>query len=127
MRDTSNVDKDTTQTKEVIAMFTTIKEYFQFSKTERVARNLVRSYFPQGSVEFKKVANGTVRFVAMANNGKLAESKQGFYRVRSSKDRGLGSNHENSFDQVHIGKVTIAVERDAGRDLWNFAWTAQQS
>ena len=105
---------------EDIAMFTTIKEYFKFNSNERLARNLVRSYFPSSSVDFKKESKGTVRFIVDGIKD------QGFYRVRSSKDRGLGSDHINSFDQVHVGKITIAVERQQGRDLWNFALTAEQ-
>jgi len=80
-----------------------------------LARDLVRFYFPHDEIEFKPESKGTVRF----NVGKLG--LQGFYRIRSRKDRGLGANHENSFDQVHVGRLTIAVERPAGRDIWNFA------
>ena len=115
----------TSNTQEDIAMFTTIKEFIKYTKSERIARNLVRSYFNEDSVEFKKEANGTVRFMVMPADGTMMKSKQGFYRIRKTKDRGLGANHENSFDQVHVGKLTIAVERQAGRDLWNFAWTAE--
>ena len=81
----------------------------------QLARDLVQFYFPNDEIEFKPESNRTVRF--SVNKYGL----QGFYRIRSRKDRGLGSNHENSFDQVHVGRLTIAVERTAGRDIWNFA------
>lgn len=80
-----------------------------------LARDLVRFYFDGSEIQFKPESNGTVRF----SDGALG--LQGFYRIRSRKDRGLGANHDDSFDQVHIGKLTIAVERAAGRDVWNFA------
>ncbi len=80
-----------------------------------LARDLVRFYFNSDDIKFKPESKGTVRF----SDGALG--LQGFYRIRSRKDRGLGSNHENSFDQVHVGRLTIAVERTDGRDIWNFA------
>jgi hypothetical protein len=88
----------------------------EIERNHRIARELVRSYFPESEIVFCKESNGTVRF---------AVSKywaEGFYRVRKSLDRGLGSNHEKSFDQIHCGKITIAVEkRPSGKILWNFS------
>ena len=88
----------------------------EIERNHRLARELVKSYFPNAKIVFCKESNGTVRF---------ASSKywfEGFYRVRKLKDRGLGANHEKSFDQIHIGKITIAVEkRPSGKALWNFS------
>jgi hypothetical protein len=85
------------------------------SKDTQLARDLVRFYFPGQDIKFKPEKNGTVRFSA----GDIG--LQGFYRIRKKGDRGLSSNHEDSFDQVHVGRLTIAVERFDGRDVWNFA------
>ena len=88
----------------------------EMERNHRLARELVKSYFPNSKILFCKESNGTVRF---------AVSKywaEGFYRVRKLKDRGLGANHETSFDQIHMGKITIAVEkRPSGKALWNFS------
>lgn len=84
-------------------------------KSHRIARELIQSYFPKSVIEYKPESNGTIRFVADSFK------REGFYRIRKNKDRGLASSAINSFDQVHIGKITIAVERIQGRELWNFA------
>ena len=90
----------------------------ELDRNHLLARELVKSYFPDSNIRFCKESNGTVRFDV---DNLWCE---GFYRVRKLKDRGLGSNSETTFDQIHIGKITIAVEKKpADRDLWNFSLT----
>ena len=97
----------------------TIVEFFKYSASERMARNLVRSYFNNDPIAFRKESNGTVRFITERH-------VQGFYRVRKNKFREISGQHDNSFRQVHIGKLTIAIESPVGRDLWNFSLTASK-
>ena len=84
-------------------------------KNHRLARELVQSYFPESRIEFKPESNGTVRFSVDTFK------HDGFYRIRKIRNRGIASSHINSFDQIHVGKITIAFERIQGRQLWNFA------
>lgn len=81
----------------------------------RIARELIQSYFPKSNIEFKPESNGTTRFSVDSIK------HDGFYRIRKSLNRGIASSHIDSFDQIHIGKITIAFERVQGRQLWNFA------
>lgn len=92
-----------------------IVELVKYSKQERIARDLVRSYFDEDQViEFAPCKNGSVRF--SVDYGWM----DGFYRIRKNVDRGLSGENSASFDQAHIGKITIATERKQGRALWDF-------
>jgi len=97
-----------------------VKEFFKYSKTERLARNMVRQYWPTMDVEFTKEKNGTVRFYT----DRLG--LQGFYRVRSTKMRPISGDNYDSFAQIHCGLITIAVEAPKGRDIWNFSVSAEK-
>ena len=97
-----------------------IKEYFQFTKTDRVARYTVRQYWPTMDVKFTKEKNGTVRFYT----DRLG--LQGFYRVRKNKMRPIAGEAYDSFSQIHCGLITIAVEAPKGRDIWNFSVSAEK-
>lgn len=101
-------------------MFTAIKEYFQYSKSERIARYMVRQYWPTLDVQFTKEKNGTVRFYT----DRLG--LQGFYRVRKNKMRPIAGESFDSFSQIHCGLITIAVEAPKGRDIWNFSVSAEK-
>lgn len=68
----------------------------------------------------KKESKGTRRFTVMG--------KQGFYRRRLIANRwGFGNvnGKPSSFYQLHLGKLTVAIERRKGRDLFGFATNAQ--
>ena len=68
----------------------------------------------------KETSNGTTRFTILG--------KQGFYRLRSQKKRwGFGNvnGKPSSFKQVHVGKLTLALESKKGRSLFNFAINAR--
>jgi hypothetical protein len=69
----------------------------------------------------KPTSNGTTRFTVLG--------KQGFYRKRSIKSRwGFGNANgkpSNSFKQVHLGKLTLAIESKKGRSLFAFAFNAK--
>ena len=70
----------------------------------------------------KATKNGTTRFTVLG--------KQGFFRKRLVKSRwGFGnlkaSNKPNSFKQMHLGKLTIALESKKGRSIFNFAKNAK--
>lgn len=64
----------------------------------------------------KETSNGTTRFTLLG--------KQGFYRVRKIKSR-WGFDSGSSFRQVHLGKLTVAIERKKGRSLFAFAFNAK--
>lgn len=69
----------------------------------------------------KSTSNGTTRFTILG--------KQGFYRKRLIKSRwGFGNANgkpSNSFKQIHLGKLTLALESKKGRSLFNFALNAR--
>jgi hypothetical protein len=68
----------------------------------------------------KATSNGTTRFTVLG--------KQGFYRLRSQKKRwGFGNinGKPSSFKQIHLGKLTLALESKKGRSLFNFAINAR--
>ena len=102
-------------------------EFFAFSSDERLARKIVRSYFKGMDVLFKEPSKGTVRFDVRSKRRFIGYNleRQGFYRVRDHKDRPLSGQSIDSFDQIHFGKVTVAVESDKGRSVWNFAQNAR--
>ena len=68
----------------------------------------------------KPESKGTTRFVVLG--------KQGFYRKRLVKSRwGFGNvnGKPSSFKQIHLGKLTLALESKKGRSLFNFAFNAK--
>lgn len=73
-------------------------------------------------VEFKSESKGTVRFSLTNKTGK---AKQGLYRIRKRDSRALELQTGDSFNQLHYGKVTIGLERNFGRDLFQFAINAK--
>ena len=64
----------------------------------------------------KETSNGTTRFTLLG--------KQGFYRVRKVKSR-WGISKGSSFRQIHLGKLTVALQRSKGRSLFGFAFNAR--
>lgn len=47
---------------------------------------------------------------------------KGFVAIRKLKSRGLGVEKQKCFNQLHLGKVSIAVEKKRpARQLWDFA------
>jgi len=95
-------------------------EFFKYNKDERIARYMVRQYWPTLDVQFAKEKNGTVRFYT----DRLG--LQGFYRVRKNKMRPIAGEAYDSFSQIHCGLITIAVEAPKGRDIWNFSVSAEK-
>jgi hypothetical protein len=69
----------------------------------------------------KPTSKGTTRFTVLG--------KQGFYRMRSRDSRwGFGNANgkpSDSFKQVHLGKLTLAIESKKGRSLFAFAFNAK--
>lgn len=68
----------------------------------------------------KPESKGTTRFIVLG--------KQGFYRKRSKVSRwGFGNvnGKPSSFKQIHLGKLTLALESKKGRSLFNFAFNAK--
>lgn len=96
-----------------------------------IVRSLINEYFGKNAkVKYAKPSKGTVRFQVTYVDpiGGEKYGEQGFYRLRTAKDRVIGgtpSEHEGSFRQMHMGKYTIGVENQKGRDVWNFAYSAE--
>lgn len=68
-------------------------------------------------INVKQTANGTTRFTLL--------NKQGFYRIRKVKSR-WGFNSGDCFKQLHLGKLTVALEfKQKKRDLFQFATNAK--
>jgi hypothetical protein len=63
----------------------------------------------------KATSNRTTRFTLLG--------KQGFYRLRKIKKR-YGIDRGDCFNQLHVGKFTIALQRKKGRKLFGFAFNA---
>jgi hypothetical protein len=66
-------------------------------------------------LSIKATSNNTTRFTLLG--------KQGFYRLRKIKKR-YGITKGDSFNQLHIHKLTIALQRSKGRRLFGFAFNA---
>jgi hypothetical protein len=66
----------------------------------------------------KATSNGTTRFTLLG--------KQGFYRVRKIKSR-WGFDSGEAFRQIHVGKLTVAIQKSKGRKLFGFAFNAPQA
>jgi hypothetical protein len=64
-------------------------------------------------IKLSKHINGRTRYNLF---GKL----KGFVAVRKRKSRGFGIQKQNTFTQLHLGRVSIAVERRS-RHTGNFA------
>lgn len=59
-------------------------------------------------------SKGRIRFTALG----LA----GFIAVRKTKSRGFGIERQPVFIQIHLGRISVALERSRpARNLWNFA------
>ena len=67
-------------------------------------------------IKIKSESNGTVRFTVLG--------KQGFYRLRKIKKR-YGIDKGESFVQLHVHKLTVALQRKKGRKLFGFAFNAK--
>lgn len=67
-------------------------------------------------LSIKETSKQTTRFTILG--------KQGFYRLRKIKKR-YGLERGNSFNQLHIGKLTVALQRKQGRKLFGFAFNAR--
>ncbi len=66
------------------------------------------------NVRISDHTNGRTRFAI----GKLS----GFVALRKVKSRGFGIEDQRCFKQLHLWKISIALEKSkAERDLWNFA------
>lgn len=101
-------------------MFPTLKNFLEHSSF----RTLIRGYYPNAKVVFKKPSNGTVRFNVQSKSGRLIEDKQGFYRVRTGKSIPLSASEGESFTQVHFGRFTFAEATEKKRTVWNFSVSA---
>jgi len=74
--------------------------------------------FVNDSFSVAPIKNGRIRF----RLGKMT----GFIAVRKHKSRGYGVEDQRCFSQLHLGKISIAVEKSSPeRQLWNFADTAE--
>lgn len=94
-----------------------------------IVRSLINEYFGKSAkIKYAKPSKGTVRFqVSYVTPVGTKLGEQGFYRLRTDKDRVIGgtpSEHTGSFRQLHMGKFTVGVENQQGRDVWNFAHSA---
>jgi hypothetical protein len=67
-------------------------------------------------LNIKPTSKGTTRFTVLA--------KQGFYRLRKAKTR-YGIERGDSFVQLHVHKLTVALQRSKGRKLFGFAFNAK--
>lgn len=95
-----------------------------------VIRRMINEYFGANSkVKFRKPSNGTVRFqVEYITPTGVKLGEQGFYRIRERKfidASGTAPDHKGSFNQIHFGKYTVGVENPKGRQVWNFAYSAE--
>lgn len=99
---------------------------FKYNRDELLARRIIRQQFG-GDILFKKESKGTVRFDVRSKRDIIGYNleRQGFYRVRKNKDRPLSGDNIDSFDQIHFGKITIGIESNKGRNVWNFSAHAQ--
>ena len=66
-------------------------------------------------LSIKPTSKQTTRFTILG--------KQGFYRLRKIKTR-YGLERGDSFNQLHVGKLTVALQRRQGRKLFGFAKNA---
>jgi hypothetical protein len=57
--------------------------------------------------------NGRRRFA-------IGKSIKGFIALRKKKSRGFGIEKQNTFTQLHLGKVSVALDRRP-RHTYNFA------
>lgn len=64
-------------------------------------------------IKLSKHINGRTRFNILGFTG--------FIALRKYKSRGYGLENQRCFKQLHLGKISIAVEKSkAERALWNF-------
>lgn len=62
-------------------------------------------------IKVTKNMNGRRRFNVMGVTG--------FIALRKYKSRGWGIQRQQTFTQVHFGKISVAIER-RNRHTWNF-------
>ena len=66
------------------------------------------------SFRISKKSNGRIRFTALGFSG--------FIALRKIKSRGYGIQRQSTFTQLHLGRISIALEQNRpSRQLWNFS------
>jgi hypothetical protein len=66
------------------------------------------------SFRISKKSNGRIRFTALGFSG--------FIALRKIKSRGYGVQRQSTFTQLHLGRISIALEHNRpAKQVWNFA------